>query len=216
MTVARDHLRRGGLAGQPEALAGDALHLRVAAAVDADRAGELSDPDPLQRPHEPMPVALQLERPAGQLRPERDRLGMDAVRTADHGGVAVLVRAGPLPPRASARARRGRARPRPGPEGPEPCRGRPTTSARSAASDRRAPAPPGRRRRRRRGRAAFAPRSRRPAPASEPWHARRISASASPGTTPAAAQPSSAASSTSSHRASFPSSDQIAFMAGRE
>ena len=38
----------------------------------------------------------------------------------------------------------------------------------------------------------------------------------SAGTTPASAHPSSAASSTSSQRASLPSSDQILAMAGRE
>ena len=64
MAVARDHLGRRGLAGQAEALAGDALDLRVAAAVDPDRPGKLADPDSVQRPHEPVAVPLQLEGPA--------------------------------------------------------------------------------------------------------------------------------------------------------
>ena len=44
----------------------------------------------------------------------------------------------------------------------------------------------------------------------------RIASTASRGTTPVSAHPSSAASSTSSQRRSFASSDQIADMAGRE
>src|SRR5829696_1797544 len=94
MAVAGDQLCGSGLASQSEALTGYALHLRIAAAIDPDRTGELPDPDSLQRAHEPMPVPLQLEGPAGQFGPERDRLRVDAVRATHHRGFAVLLRAG--------------------------------------------------------------------------------------------------------------------------
>ena len=48
------------------------------------------------------------------------------------------------------------------------------------------------------------------------WASARIARAASAGTTPISAQPSTAASSTSSQRSSLPSSDQILAMAGRE
>ena len=47
--VARDDLRRGLLGDEPEPLAGDPLHLGIAAPVRPHGAGELADPHPLER-----------------------------------------------------------------------------------------------------------------------------------------------------------------------
>ena len=89
--VPRDDLRRDRLGREPEALAGDPLDLRVAAAVRPHRAGELADPHAFERPLEALAIALELERPPGELGAEGDRLGMDAVRAARHHGLAVLL-----------------------------------------------------------------------------------------------------------------------------
>ena len=164
----------------------------------------------------PDAVALELERPAGELEPERRRLGVDAVRAADGERVAVLLGA------------RGDG----GERALEPVqdqRARVAELQRERRVDdvgrRQAVVEP----------AALlaellgdgvdeggdvvlglAPRSRRRARASGRVAPARIASTASRGTTPSSAQPSSAASSTSSQRASLASSDQIAAMAGRE
>ena len=118
---------------------------------------------------EALPVAVELEGPAGELDAERDRLGVDAVRAPDHDRFAVLLRA----PDDGVEAR-GRALPeaalRPRAPGVRaPCRGRRTRSGRSGTSGRRRRAGPRPRPRTRPGRAACAPRSRRPAPGSAAW-----------------------------------------------
>ena len=89
---------------------------------------------PRVRAAQPRSVAVELERPAGELRAERDRLGVHAVRPADHRRARGAPRRGGRPPRAPGRARRGGA-PRPrAPGARAPCRARPTTSGRSGAS----------------------------------------------------------------------------------
>ena len=188
----------------------------IGGGVGADGARELADAHPLERPSDARAVALERERPAGELEPERGRLGVDAVSTPDRQRVAVLLGArddggeGTVEPAEDQRAgiadlQRERRVER-----------RPTTSARSGTSalPRRAPRRRRRRTRRRRGgsRASIsATRSGVGASARS-----RIASIASRGTTPVSAHPSSAASSTSSQRAIFASSDQIADMAGRE
>src|SRR6185295_16474686 len=90
MPVARYDLRGHRFGDEAETLAGDALHLGIAATVHADRPGDLADADSGERALDPVAFALELERPAGELDAERDRLGMDAVRPPDHHRRAVL------------------------------------------------------------------------------------------------------------------------------
>ena len=90
--VALDDLRRGRRRLEPELLAGQALHLGVGRRVRADGARELADADPLERAAEPLSGAVELEGPDGELEAEGRRLGVHAVRAADHQRVAVLLR----------------------------------------------------------------------------------------------------------------------------
>ena len=91
MPVACYDLGRDGVGFQPESLAGDPLHLRVRGGIRADRAGELSDAHLLERGTEPPARPVELERPSGELQPERGGLGVDAMGTADRQCVPVLV-----------------------------------------------------------------------------------------------------------------------------
>ncbi len=111
VAVARDHLRRERVRLEPEPLAGDALDLGIEAAVGADRARELADAVRLERPHEPRAVAVELERPAGELPAERRRLGVDAVRAADADRAPVLLGAADDRVERPVDARRGGALP---------------------------------------------------------------------------------------------------------
>src|SRR5205823_6669985 len=83
----------------------------------ADRAGQLADAARLERAREPVAVAVELERPPGELPAERCRFRLDAVRAADADRAPVFL--GPRDHRA------------PGPVGPAP-------EARAAVAD-----PPG-------------------------------------------------------------------------
>ena len=76
MAVALEDLRRArrGLEAQP--LAGDPFDLRIDRGVLAHRARELSDAHPGERLLEAHAVALEPERPAGELQPEGRRLGV--------------------------------------------------------------------------------------------------------------------------------------------
>ena len=89
--VALEDLRRGRRRLEPEPLAGDPLDLRVGRRVRADGAGELADAQSLERALDAGAVAVELERPAGQLQAERRRLGVHAVRAPDRERVAVLL-----------------------------------------------------------------------------------------------------------------------------
>ena len=93
MAVARDHLRGDRLGRQAQPLAGQPLDLGLASAVRPDGACELADAHAIERVHEPLAIALELEGPAGELRPEGDRLRVDAVRPAGHHRAPVLLRA---------------------------------------------------------------------------------------------------------------------------
>ena len=56
----------------------------------ADGAGDLADRDRLTRAHEPGAIALQFGVPQRQLQSECHRLGVDAMRAADHRRAAML------------------------------------------------------------------------------------------------------------------------------
>ena len=91
MAVALEDLRRGRRGLEAEPLAREPLELGIGRGVGADRARELADAHPLERPRDAFLAARQLERPAGELEPEGRRLGMDAVRAADLQRLAVLL-----------------------------------------------------------------------------------------------------------------------------
>ena len=162
-------------------------------------------------------VAVELERPAGELPAERRRLGVDAVRAADADRAAVLLGAAHDGVERAVEPGEDQLRRRPGSAARARCRRRPRRSGRSAPSG-----PPGRaarrrRRRTRRCRGRSSARSRR--------RARRVGGDRAlrgsprrprPGRRRARPSASSAASSTSSQRASLPSSDQIRLISGRE
>ena len=91
VAVTRNDLCRRRLSLEPEPLAHDALDLRFTTGVDADCAGQLADAHPFDGPSEPVAVTVELERPTGELCSEGDRLGVDAVGSADHRGRTLLV-----------------------------------------------------------------------------------------------------------------------------
>src|SRR5207302_7239985 len=86
-----DDLRRGRRRFEPEALAGDALELRVGRRVCPDRPAELSDPHALERARHASPAAVELEGPPRKLEAEGRRLGVHAVRAAHLERQTVLL-----------------------------------------------------------------------------------------------------------------------------
>src|SRR5439155_150247 len=68
------------------------LDLGVGRRIRSDRARQLSDPDPVQRPAQPPPAAVEFEGPPGELEAERGRLRVHAVSAADAERGSVLVR----------------------------------------------------------------------------------------------------------------------------
>ncbi len=93
VAVALQDLCRARRRLEPEPLAGDPLHLRIGRRVGADRARELADPDPFERARDAHAVSLERERPAGELEPERRRLGVHSVGAPDRQCLSMLVRA---------------------------------------------------------------------------------------------------------------------------
>ena len=91
VAVALEDLRRARRGLEAEPLARDPLDLRLGRGVGADGAGELADAQSLDRALEPLAVAVERERPAGELEPERRRLGVDAVRAPHAQRLAVLL-----------------------------------------------------------------------------------------------------------------------------
>ena len=126
VAVALQDLRRARRGLEAEPLAGDPLDLGLGGRVGADGAGELADAQPLDRVDEPLAVALERERPAGELEPERRRLGVDAVRAAHAERLAVLLGAGDDGARRPGRSPRARARRPPGRRARARCRARRT------------------------------------------------------------------------------------------
>jgi hypothetical protein len=93
VAVPRDDLRGDGIRFEVEALAGDSLDLGIGCCIRPDRSGELSDAHSLERSSQADPSAVELERPARELEPERHRFRMDTVRAPDRQRAPVLVRA---------------------------------------------------------------------------------------------------------------------------
>ena len=60
------------------------LDLRAEVAVRPDRPGDLAGADLVDGGGQARPAALELERPAGELEPERRRLGVDRMGAAHH------------------------------------------------------------------------------------------------------------------------------------
>ena len=94
VTVALEDLRRARRGLEAEPLAGDPLDLGLGGRVGADGARELADAEALDRADEPLAVAVERERPAGELEPEGRRLGVDPVRPPHADRLAVLLGAG--------------------------------------------------------------------------------------------------------------------------
>ncbi len=65
------------------------LDVRAEMAVGPDRTGDLAGPDLVDGGGEPDAAALDLERPAGELEPERRRLGVDRMGPAHHHRVGL-------------------------------------------------------------------------------------------------------------------------------
>ena len=91
VAVARHDLRRDRLGREPEPPSTAGLDLGRVVGERADRAGQLADRDLVARLDQRAPAAAQLGVPARALEAEGDRLGVDAVRAADHGRVAVAL-----------------------------------------------------------------------------------------------------------------------------
>ena len=84
MPVALDDLGADRVDPQPQRAEDLGLELGVEVAVGPDRPGDLAGGDLGDRLGQASAVAVQLERPAGQLEPERRRLGVDRVGPAHH------------------------------------------------------------------------------------------------------------------------------------
>src|SRR6476620_1407594 len=89
--VALQDLSRRRRRLETEPLASHALDLGIGRGVRADCARELSDTHPLEGTIETRPVAVELERPPGQLEPERGRFGMNPMRSSDLERCAMLL-----------------------------------------------------------------------------------------------------------------------------
>src|SRR5690242_20369806 len=90
--VTLNDLRRRRRRLEPEPLARNPLHLGVRGAVCADGSGQLPDAHPLESTLQTRTVAIDRERPAGELEPKRRRLCMYSVRTTDRDRLAMLLR----------------------------------------------------------------------------------------------------------------------------
>ena len=91
MSIALNHLRRHRVRLQLQPTADIGLDRRRQVREGADGARNLADADDLARAAQARQVALQLGVPQRQLQAERHRLGVHAVRAANHGRVPVLV-----------------------------------------------------------------------------------------------------------------------------
>ena len=102
VTIALDHLRgdRRGLEAKP--LADARLDRGIEVREGPDRAGDLADGDDVAGAQHAIEIALKLRVPQRQLEPERHRLGVHAVRPADHRRAPVFLGARRAPPAISA------------------------------------------------------------------------------------------------------------------
>ncbi len=87
--VTGDDLGGDVLAREAQGLEDPRLELGPQRRVGADRAAQRPDTRLGEGPFEPLCVAVRLEREAGELEPERRRLGMDAVSAANRDDVFV-------------------------------------------------------------------------------------------------------------------------------
>ena len=94
VTVALDDLGADRVGVEAEGGEHLRLDLRAEMAVRPDRPGDLAGPDLVDGGRQAHPAALDLERPAGELEPERRRLGMDRVGPAHHHGVGFAASPG--------------------------------------------------------------------------------------------------------------------------
>ena len=94
MPVALDDLRAYGVGMQAQLGEDLGLDVGVEMAVRADRPGDLAGPDLVDGRRQAGPAAVDLERPAGELEPERRRLGVDRVGAAHHRRVGLGPGAG--------------------------------------------------------------------------------------------------------------------------
>ena len=92
MAIALNHLRGDGRGGKAEPAADVGFDRGVEVGERADGAGDLADGDGGTRLSHAAEVATELVVPQRQLEAERHRLGVHAVRAADHRGAAMLVR----------------------------------------------------------------------------------------------------------------------------
>jgi hypothetical protein len=90
VAVALDDLVRDGIGRRDRGGGRRRLDVGPQVGERADRARQLSDAHVLARPLETRAVASHLLVPERELETERDRLGVDAVRAADHHRVAML------------------------------------------------------------------------------------------------------------------------------
>ena len=91
VAIALEDLGRARRRLEAERLACDALDLWARRRVGADRAGELAHAHACEGVLDPLSVAGDLERPAGELEAEGRRLGVDSVGAADREGVGLLL-----------------------------------------------------------------------------------------------------------------------------
>ena len=90
MTVAGDDLR-GRYRRQPQCITDELLDLGRNVRVRADGTAQLHHRNRGPCRAQPLPVTLDLQCPESDLGAEGGRLGVDAVRAADHHGVAMLA-----------------------------------------------------------------------------------------------------------------------------
>jgi hypothetical protein len=90
--IALQDLGRARRRVETEALARKPLDLGGRRRIRPDRSGQLSHAHAGEGVLDPVPVALELKRPADELQPEGRRLRVDSMSSTDHDGGAVLAR----------------------------------------------------------------------------------------------------------------------------
>ena len=93
--VARDHLSRHGRDLEAQLCQGSFFDPGIDRGMRPHRAGQLAHSDVFPGGDQPLAVTVQLVQPAGEHKPEAQRLGMDAVGPAGHQRPAFLDRTAP-------------------------------------------------------------------------------------------------------------------------
>ena len=139
VAVALDDLGAGRVDVEAELGEDLGLDVRAEVAVRPDRPRDLAGADLVDGRGEPAPAAVELERPAGELEAERDRLGVDRVGPAHHHASRPRSGPGRSARRAAGRSRASRSSPAaPELERERRCRRRRCSSARGGGSGPRA------------------------------------------------------------------------------